>query len=133
MLIHPLVVHFPIALWLTAVFLEVVGWRRREAPIFQEMAYWLVGLGIAGALVSIGAGWIDLWGLEAQGVGTALVTKHLTHSILAYLTTALFVTVFVWRWKTHNHPPAWLFVLAAAGALAIAVTGYLGHDMRLVM
>jgi uncharacterized membrane protein len=132
-LIHPLVVHFPIALWLTAAFFDVLAWRRPDETMFRDAAYWLIGLGLIGAFVSIAAGWMDLLNLEAEGVGTGVLTRHWPHSILAYLTTALFLGLFVWRWRTKNRPPAWTLAVSVAAAIAVGVTGYLGADIRGVM
>jgi uncharacterized membrane protein len=132
-LIHPLVVHFPIALWLTAAFFDLLGWRQPDRPMFHEAAHWLIGLGVLGGLVSIGAGWMDLLNLEAQGVGTAVLTRHWPHSLLAYFATAVFLGVFLWRRRTGNAPPAWVLAITVTAAAAVAVTGYLGGDIRQVM
>lgn len=133
MLIHPLVVHFPIALWVTAAFFDVLAWRQPDRPMFREAAYWLIGLGVATGLITIAAGWMDLFNLEAQGVGTAVLTRHWAHSLLAYFTTGAFFAVFLWRWRTGNTVPGWALALSVIGALAVAVTGYLGGDIRQVM
>jgi uncharacterized membrane protein len=132
-LIHPLVVHFPIALWLTAALFDILGWRRPDRPMFHEAAYWLIGLGVATGLVSIAAGWMDLLNLEAQGVGTGVLTRHWPHSMLAYATTALFTGLFLWRGRTGNAVPGWALAASVAAAIAVAVTGYLGGDIRQVM
>ena len=133
MLIHPLVVHFPLALWMTAAFFDVLGWRRPDRPVFREAAYWLIGLGVLGGLVSIAAGWMDLLNLEAQGVGTGVLTRHWPHSLLAYLATVLFLAVFIWRWRTGNSTPGWALAASVAAAIAVGITGYLGGDIRQVM
>jgi uncharacterized membrane protein len=133
MLIHPLIVHFPIALWLVAAFFDVLGARQPERPMFREAAYWLIGIGVLGGLASIAAGWMDLLNLEAQGVGTAVLARHLPHSFLAYFATALFLGVFLWRWRTGNAVPPWALAVSVAAAVAVAVTGYLGGDIRSVM
>ncbi len=133
MLIHPLVVHFPIALWLTAAFFDILGWLRPDRPVFHEAAYWLIGLGVAMGLVSIAAGWMDLLNLEAQGVGTAVLTQHWPHSMLGYTTTTLFLGLFLWRWRTGNAVPPWALAVSVAGAVAVAITGYLGAGIRQVM
>jgi len=132
-LIHPLVVHFPIALWLTAAFFDILDWRRPDQPLFREAAYWLIGLGVLGGLVSIAAGWMDLLNLEAEGVGTGVLTRHWPHSLLAYVATALFLGLFLWRWRTQNRPPSWTLAVSIAAAVAVGVTGYLGGDIRGVM
>jgi uncharacterized membrane protein len=65
MLIHPLVVHFPIALWLASTFFDLLAWWRQD-PLFSVAARWLVGLGLLGAAVSIAFGWSDLLAQETQ-------------------------------------------------------------------
>jgi len=132
MLIHPLVVHFPIALWLTSTFFDVLGWRRPQA-LYRDMAFWLVGLGLAAAAVSIVFGWTDLLGLESQGVGKGVILRHNVHSVVAYLATAVYLGVFLWRWRTKNRFPGGLLLLSLLGAALIAVTGFLGGEMRTVL
>lgn len=132
MLIHPHVVHFPIALWLVSAFFDVVAWRRPE-PVYRQMAFWLVGLGLAGAAVGIVFGWTDLLAAEKQGVGRGLLARHQTHSILGYVATAVYAANFTWRWRSHNRLVAGLLVLSLVGAALIAVTGFLGGEMRNVM
>jgi uncharacterized membrane protein len=133
MLIHPLVVHFPIALWLASTLFDVLGWRRREAALFRDMAFWLVGLGLLGAAASILFGWTDLLDQMRQGVGTGLLIRHRVHSWLAYLSTAVYLAIFVWRWRASNRLTPGLVLLSLLGAGLITVTGYLGGDMRSVM
>ena len=132
MLIHPLVVHFPIALWLASTLFDVLA-RWRTDPMFPRAAYWLVGLGLIGAALAIALGWADLFSLEAQGVGTAVVTKHGYHSWTAYGATAVYLANFVWRWRTDNRAAGRLLPLSLLGAALIAATGYLGGDLRNVM
>jgi uncharacterized membrane protein len=131
-LIHPLVVHFPIALWLTSTFFDLMVWRR-ENPTFRHAAYWLVGLGILGAAVGIAFGWLDLLWQQAQGVGTDLLIRHRVHSLLAYGATACYLGDFTWRWRTGNRLGKPLLALSILGAILITITGYLGAELRNVM
>lgn len=132
MLIHPLVVHFPIALWLTGTFFDVLAWRR-SAPAFRDFAYWLVGLGILTAAVSILLGWVDLVAAERGGIGTGVLIRHQTHSIVAYIATAVYAGNFFWRWRTGNRAAAGVLLLSLLGAALIAVTAFLGGEIRQVM
>ncbi len=132
MLIHPLVVHFPIALWLASTFFDLMAWRRDDAG-FRRTAFWLVGLGLLGAAASIVLGWVDLLGQESQGVGSALVSRHRVHSLAAYCATACFLADYLWRWRTRNRLGTFLLALSILGAILIAVTGYLGAELRNVM
>jgi uncharacterized membrane protein len=133
MLIHPLVVHFPIALWLTGTLFDVMGWRRRDVALYRDMAFWLVGLGLLGAGASILFGWTDLLDQKRQGVGTALLLRHNLHSWLAYAGTAVYLAIFLWRWRTGNRLTTVLLLLSLLGAGLVAATGYLGGEMRTVM
>ncbi len=132
MLIHPLVVHFPIALWLMSTLFDLMVWRR-EDPAFRRAAYWLVGIGMLGAALSIAFGWVDLLSAKAQGVGTALLRRHGVHSITAYCATACYLADFAWRWRSDNRFGRPLLALSILGAVLIAITGYLGGELRNVM
>ncbi len=132
MLIHPLVVHFPIALWLTSTFFDLLVWRC-EDPALRRATCWLVGLGILGAAVSIAFGWVDLLAAEAQGVGSGLLIRHRMHSLAAYCASACYLGNFAWRWRTSNRLGAPLLGLSILGAILTAIAGYLGSELRNVM
>lgn len=132
MLLHPLVVHFPLALWLTSLLFDVLAWRRAN-PMYREAAYWLVGLGLLGAVVSIAFGWIDLIAQERAGVGPGVVLRHRLHGALAYVATAAYLANFAWRWRTENRAVAGPLGLSVLGAILVAITGYLGGELRNVM
>ncbi len=133
MLIHPAVVHFPIALWLTSTLFDLLGWRRRDVVLYRDMAFWLVGLGLLGAAASILFGWTDLLDQKRQGVGTGLLLRHNLHSWLAYISTAVYLGIFLWRWRTGNRLTPAVLLLSLLGAGLVVATGYLGGDMRTVM
>ena len=132
MLLHPLAVHFPLALWLTSALFDLLAWRRKD-PLYRRAAYWLVGLGLLGAVLSIALGWIDLLAQESAGVGAGLVLKHRLHSEAAYIATFAYGVNLGWRRWTANRPSATLLTLSLVGALLVALTGYLGGDLRHVM
>ena len=132
MLLHPLAVHFPLALWLTSAFFDLLAWRQGD-PAYRRAAYWLVGLGLLGALFSIAFGWIDLLDQERQGVGPGLLLRHRLHSGVAYAATATYAANFGWRYRSQNRLAGPLLALSLVGAILIAIAGYLGGDLRTVM
>ena len=132
MLLHPLAVHFPLALWLTSACFDLLAWRRAD-PVYRRAAYWLVGLGLLGALVSIAFGWIDLLAQERQGVGPGLLLRHRLHSGVAYAATVVYAVNFGWRYRSQNRLAGTLLVLSLVGALLVAIAGYLGGDLRTVL
>jgi uncharacterized membrane protein len=92
-----------------------------------------MGLGLLGAAVSVGSGWIDLLGYERGGVEPGIVRRHWMHSILAYASTAVYLVNFLWRWRRENRVTSVLLSLSILGAILIAVAGYLGGALRSAM
>lgn len=129
---HPLVVHFPIALWLTSFLFDVLHARTADR-FFATGARYLIGLGLLGAAAAAVSGFVDYRPLVAQGIGQAFVDQHGVHSLLAYGTTALYGALFVLRWRVPALTPRVSLPLATAGAALIAVTAYLGGEIRRVM
>lgn len=129
---HPLVVHFPIALWLTSFLFDVLHARTRDL-FFATAARYLIGLGLLGAVAATISGFVDYRLLVAQGIGQAFVDRHRVHSLLAYGTTVLYGVLFVLRWRAPHLTPRVSLPLAAAGAALIAVTAYIGGEIRRVM
>jgi len=121
--VHPLFVHFPIALLPTALFVEVIALWRQD-PLLHRMARQLVYLGAAAAVVTAVTGEMAMDRLGHDVPGHELVHVHrrfmLTASALAVL---LAVFLFATRERTG------LFTLAgAAGMALVAVVLLLGAD-----
>ncbi len=131
-LYHPLVVHFPVALWLTS-FLFDVGYATTRDRFYATASRLLIGLGLLAAAVSIVAGFIDYIPLVNSGVGSAFVAQHRVHSLLAYTSTVLYALLFVVRWRGRGMAAGPYLAGALLGAALIAATGYLGGEVRRVM
>jgi uncharacterized membrane protein len=131
-LLHPLAVHFPIALWLTSFLFDLLA-RGRGSAFHARAASWLIAFGMLGAAASIGTGWLDLLGQEREGVGPGLLLRHRNHAVLAYAATACYLVSLGRRWYTDHRPDGWYVALASLGAVLIAAAGYLGGELRSVM
>jgi len=115
--VHPLVVHFPVALWTAALLFLGIGSLRRRDDLFRA-GCWLIYLGLAGAAVSVGTG---LWAEDKLGhdsPGHELVHVHRTWMIVAsgfgVLTAG---AAFLLRKRT-----AGVFRWAITGAMVVTVT-----------
>src|SRR4029077_19338652 len=121
---HPVIVHFPIALFIaSAVFDVLAKWRKQ--PLLAVVAYFnLVGAAITVPLaIATGLGaW--RWQLE----GATLKGNLRLHLICGLASAALIVTLC---WKRSRirakgeSPRASYFVVMAIGLMMIALTGHL--------
>lgn len=130
-LFHPLIVHFPVALWLTSALFDLLFlWRRDQR--YATMARSLIGLGLITAGPAIIAGWVDLQRQVELGVGQGIVIQHRLHSYLAYGATAAYLAVFLGRWRRPS-VPRWTLALSLLGALLVGAAGWAGGELRRVM
>jgi uncharacterized membrane protein len=122
---HPVIVHFPIALFIaSAVFDLLAVWRKQ--PILAAVAYFnLVGAAMTVPLAvatGLGAWW---WQLE----GTRLKGNLELHLICA-LTSAALILILCWKRSRlrakGDSPRASYFAVMALGLMMITLTGHLG-------
>lgn len=131
-LFHPLVVHFPVALWLTSFVFDLLFMKTRQR-FFATASSYLMGLGLLSAGVSIALGFVDYIPLVAEGVGQAFIDRHRTHSYLAYAATITYGGIFLARWRWRVMPPVLYVSTAAVAAVLIALTAWFGGEIRRVM
>ncbi|MCL6554134.1 MAG: hypothetical protein K6W08_13590 [Firmicutes bacterium] len=131
-LYHPLVVHFPVALWLTSALFDILYLRGGQRFHLRAGQY-LIGLGLLAAVGSVVTGFVDYGPLVREGIGQAFVDRHRTHSLLAYGAMLIYALAFYLRWRFPQPPRGVLAGLTAAGAALIASVGWLGGELRLVM
>ena len=126
-LLHPVAVHFPIALLTTGLAAAVVdAAARRRWSWVADAESWLLWLGTASAGVAAGLGYLAE--NTAPHVPPAWETLD-RHETLAYWTVGLFATLSLWRFFFKDRWPR-AFVLAwliAAGVLL--ATGYQGGEL----
>ena len=131
-LYHPLVVHFPVALWLTSFLFDLLFVFKKES-FFSTASRYLIGLGVLAAGAAIVSGFVDYIPLVREGIGQAFVDRHNVHGLLAYATTVLYAGLFATRWRWPRMPQPLSLGAAIAGAVLISATGYLGGEIRRVM
>jgi uncharacterized membrane protein len=131
-LFHPLVVHFPIALWLTSALFDAFHVVKPDR-FHTRVSQYLIGLGLLAALVSINLGFCDSIAMAKEGVGQKFVDRHAWHQIWALAATVFYAASFLIRIGRPAMGRTATIVLLAGGAVLIAVAGYLGGEVRLVM
>ena len=128
---HPVVVHFTVALLLTASVLFVAGTLLRARPsggAATIAARWNLGIGLLVTAATLITGWWAYNSVAHDEVSHANMTVHLRWA----LGTALaFVAAAVAAWYDRRRPAGAgivLIALLAAGSGALAVTGWLGGE-----
>jgi uncharacterized membrane protein len=128
--IHPLIVHFPIALLFAAGLLYLLAWiAKRESWAWTGL--WLLGLGTLGAAAAVASGL-----RAAEGVMVALsVRDHLlsAHERIMLGVLGLSVVLLVWAWVARPMPlrGGGLFMLLLL-ILLVGITLGADYGVRLV-
>ena len=123
--VHPLMVHFPIALLLTALLLDVLALVLKR-PGLHRVALWNLSLGTMGAAVAVRTG---LWAAEIAKHTFEIHQVMELHRKLGVATLSLGVLVVAWRlWKRDQ-----LGIRARAVTLMLMlfIAGTLGYGAHL--
>jgi len=127
--LHPLTVHFPIALLITGVALDLLGWIAKR-PALRTAALWNLSLG------TLGAGAAVWTGLRAENVAkhSFEIWKVLElHKKLGISTLILGLLGLGWRWQQRRRLTGWRQAVAsllALGMLGTLIWGaHLGGDL----
>jgi uncharacterized membrane protein len=90
--LHPIIVHFPIALLLSSVALDIAAVIFRRATLV-EGATWTLVLGTPGALAALASGWLSEKDVNLALAGDLL---HL-HKVCAVLASVVFSVLLLLR------------------------------------
>jgi len=127
--LHPVVIHFPIALMLVACFCEalhLVSCKR----FFHSAAELNLALAILGSVVAIALGWILAATTHDISADVRWVVPWHRWLGVAALATSVGAFVALHLSRLHSRVWIWLYwgLLALSGAL-IGLTGHLGGEL----
>src|SRR5437763_10189036 len=122
---HPVIVHFPIALFIASAIFEILAMWRKQ-PVLAAVAYFnLVGAAIT-LPFAIATG-LGAWRWQLEG---ARLKGNLQLHLICALTSAALILVLWWkRSRLHaqqRQPGVAYFALMTFGLLMITLTGHLG-------
>jgi uncharacterized membrane protein len=122
---HPVIIHFPIALFIASVVFEVLAaWRKQ--PALATVAYYNL-LGAALTIPFAIATGLGAWNWQLEG---ATIKGNLRLHMICALTSALLIWFLTWmrsHLRTKGRSPSiayWAVTLIAL--LTITLTGHLG-------
>lgn len=122
---HVVLIHFPIALFVTAVVFDLIAyWTKRRS--FADAAYYNLLVAALATIPVIATG-IVAWQLQLEG--QKLKGNLLLHLILGSLSGALICLVWWLHFrprKRKHEPPAYRFAIEAVALLVVMATAHLG-------
>src|SRR5262249_50070944 len=118
----------PIGAWVGSLVLDVGSRLAGDGGDLARGAYWLIGIGVVGALVAAVFGLIDLLAVPARTPARRIGLTHLTLNLTV---VTMFVASFVWRADREAYRPtsAGLFVLSGVALSLLVVSGWLGGKL----
>jgi len=125
--VHPILVTVPIGAWVASLVFDVASRVDSDgAPALVEGAFWLIGLGVVGALAAALFGLLDLLAIPRP---SRAMRYGLVHMVLNLVVVAMFVGGFWWRQGTYDEvteTPTGPLVLSIAALAFLAVSGWIG-------
>lgn len=128
--LHPMVVHFPIALLLASWFFDLLALRWREQQ-FRDTSLSLLVLGVLAAGVAVLTGHVAEEAVEQSGTIPKPAIE--THEELAFAVFWAFAGLLGLRvasaWGVMQERPALVLLLGFGGSLLLLVASYFGGDL----
>jgi uncharacterized membrane protein len=124
---HPMLIHFPIAFWIGALWIDVIS-RLGRFPSAPLMATWLILGGFIGFAAAATTGLVDRSTMRPGSRIRKLASRHM---LVQYAATAVFVVDFALRWSHRHdvHSSALWIVLDVIGVLTVVSGADLGGQM----
>ena len=127
--LHPALVTIPIGAWLGSFVLDVASRFVDDQATASHAAWWLLGLGVLGAVAAGSIGFFDLLGIAPHTRAWRIVLIHLSCTLSA-------TTLFAIAWFLRRDQPApadgtsYGYLALSLVALAVlTVGGFLGGEL----
>jgi len=124
---HPVLVTVPIGAWVASLVFDLAALAADEEATFAEGAYWLIVLGVVGAVVAAVFGLMDLLAIPR---GTRAFRTGLTHMALNLTVVVLYVVnLAVRRASGYEEVDTAGVVLSVIALVVLGASGWLGGKL----
>ena len=128
--LHPIVIHFPLALLLSGGLFSLASRLIRHEETrnaFQVAGAWNFRIGALFLLPALLTGWAAYQTVAHDTPSHAAMTLHRNWALA---TGVVFLGVAVWRDRGKDWPSGWLtWIALILGLVLLGVTGYLGGNL----
>jgi uncharacterized membrane protein len=121
--VHPLLVHFPIALLSSFFVLELLAVFSRKNENLRIASAWLLYLGTLGAFAAVAAG---LWAEATVAHSEELHAVIERHEKFGFAVLSIAILLSVWRLSNNGHfsrPGRIVYLLVTSGLVLVMVLG----------
>lgn len=127
--LHPILVHFPIALLTASVAFDLAGIVLRREEL-ERSGWWTLVTGCAGLALTVVSG---LLAKESVAITPEAQGHFDVHQQLAFAVAGVYALLLLWRIASRTRLPhgrRWLFItLSLAGSLLLWVGAWHGGEM----
>lgn len=129
--VHPMLVHFPVALGVFGVFVYILTYIfKQQSPCWKSMSFLIILFAFISALVAATSG-----GLFAYNLHETPGKIEGWHSTMATITTILFglgCLIQIWgyyKWRDLWKYKHWCLLIYILAAICVLITAFLGSGM----
>ena len=127
--IHPILVHFPIALLFTSVFFDLIAMITKRDS-FRQSGFWLLILGWISGLAATVSGFLSEDAVKKIGVPETAIDRHETFAIATMIVFALLLLVrLVGKFSPASRKNLVYTIGTFIGLALLSIAGYLGGDL----
>lgn len=123
--IHPMLVVFPIGLWIFSFACDLVYHWGNHALFWKDVAFYTMVGGVVGALLAALPGLVDYLALVGQRV-KRIATSHM---VLNLVVVVLYVVNLVWRGTSAPPDAAGPVWLSLGSLILLTISGWLGGEL----
>ncbi|HSC56413.1 MAG TPA: DUF2231 domain-containing protein [Nitrospira sp.] len=122
--IHPMLVPFPIALWIFSLASDFIYLFGFGGPVWRDIALYTIVAGVGGGLAAAVPGYLDYRGIT-EPLTAKIAQRHMIINVSLVL---LFSINVLLRLSTGPHAMAPV-VLSVVGVAGLAISGWLGGEL----
>jgi uncharacterized membrane protein len=123
--IHPMLITFPIGLFVTAVIFDIMHLVTGTA-LWASTAWYMIAAGVIGGLLAALFGVIDFLGVPG---GTRARSVGLAHGVGNVVVVALFAVSWLLRRSDPSAPSALALTFSFVGVALATITAWLGGEL----
>jgi uncharacterized membrane protein len=124
---HPFLVTIPIGAWVCSLLFDLASrLNSGGSRALTDASYWLIWIGIVGAVVAALFGLMDLMTIPARSLAKRTALAHMTLNLTVVV---LYVVNALWRHGVHDAASkvrGWQIVLSVVALAILTASGWLG-------